>query len=208
MAMERHRRRDFISQAAKVIAMAAGLSAVEVRRLLGVDGGGSSAPAEEYSVLQKSAEAKIKALKVLLENSLPVFENEYGRVTPLEKGYFDAKNPKSLITMCRVEWLQADEIVHDCRVVHAPGASCGTLVTCGGNACGEQDCPALRFCGGIGCGKQSCPLLGRSAGKPEWTNSSFYAQFRSDPYIQHLFRRFQATSAEELAAQVTRLLCR
>ena len=133
---------------------------------------------------------------------------KYGRITPLEKGYFDAKNPGSLITMCRVEWLQPDEIVHDCRVVHAPGASCGFLSICHGNACGGQNCPSLTSCPANGCGKQKCPALYMYSGKAEWTDSSFYVQFKSDPYIQHLFRRFRLTSAEELAAQVTQLLCR
>ena len=208
MTKEKYSRRDFISQAVKVIAVAAGLSAAEVRRLLGADGGRPSVPGEEYSVFQKSAEAKIKALKVLIEDNRQVFENEYGRITPPEKGYFDAKDPKSLITMCRVAWLQPDESVHDCRVVHAPGASCGYLMYCTGNSCGNQQCPRLDGCGQNGCGKQQCPMVNKISGKAEWTDSSFYVQFRSDPYIQHLFRRFRLTSAEELAAQVTQLLCR
>jgi len=58
------------------------------------------------------------------------------------------------------------------------------------NECPEQECPVFMICG------TNRQLFG----------SSFFEQFKADPYVQSLYKRFQVNSSSDLASQVERLL--
>lgn len=199
-------RRHFVSQALKTIAAVAGMQVADLHRLLAQGADAAPGGNPEYSVYQRSANARVKALKVLVENNRRIFENEYGRITPLEKGYFDSKNPGSLITLCRIEFVDPGEIVQTCGAVYGKG-SCPELRECGNNTCDRQNCPNLKACGTNECPDQKCPTLGGCGTKvSQVLDKSVFVEFQADPYVQYLFQKFNVTTAEALADQVNHLL--
>jgi hypothetical protein len=190
----------------KMIATAVGMQAADLRRLLAKGGDAAPLGNQEYSIYQRSANAQIKALKVLIENNQKVFESEYGRITPLEKDYFSSKDPTFLMTLCRIECLDPGDIVQSCRAVYGKG-SCPELRECGDNTCDRQSCPNLKSCGTDECPGQKCPTLtGCGTKVSQVLDKSLFVEFKSDPYIQYLFKRFDVTTAEALANQVNDLL--
>lgn len=199
-------RRHFMSHTLKMIAAAAGMRVVDLHRLLAQGGEAALGRNPEYSIYQRSANAQIKALKVLIENNPRIFENEYGRITPLEKGYFDGKDPGSLITLCRIDFFDPGDIVQTCGAVYGKG-SCPNLRECGNNTCDRQSCPNLKTCGTDECPGQKCPTLGGCGTKvSQVLDKSLFVEFNSDPYVQYLFKKFNVTTAEALAGQVNNLL--
>lgn len=208
MPKEKLDRRGFVSATLKIVAALAGMELADFRQLLAENTDGlTSAESQEYSILQRSADRQVKALKVLIENDPRVFENEYGRITPLEKGYFDPRNPGSLLTMCRIEWFKPGGIVDSCKIVYQAGGSCGGLKNCATNACGRQTCGKLESCTDVNsCSGQVCPGFGSCGTNTQSIRSSFLENFKSDPYIQYLFKRFGVTTAQALETQVNNLL--
>jgi hypothetical protein len=208
MPEEKFNRRNFMSSTLKFIAAAAGLKLADVQRLLAEDSVGlSSGGGQEYSVFQRSVNNQVKALKVLIENDPRVFENEYGRITPLEKGYFDARNPGTLVTLCRIEWFKPGGTVESCKIVSQAGGSCGSLKNCATNACNRQKCGALESCSDINsCSGQECPRFGSCGTNSQSIKSSFLESCKSDPYIQSLYKRFSITTAEALETKINTLL--
>jgi hypothetical protein len=86
--------------------------------------------------------------------------------------------------------------VNDCN-----GQSCSTLTSCGDNECGGQTCPSFTNCGS---NKQSIAGggdCGSATGLTETLN-----QFRTDPYVQGLFKQFNVTTVEQLATQLNSML--
>jgi len=83
MAKEKLGRRQALDRLLKIIAVATGLSVSELKSLL-------SSPQKELKtqktiIFRKSANKSVKLLKVLVENSRAVFENEFGRMTPVRE---------------------------------------------------------------------------------------------------------------------------
>jgi hypothetical protein len=206
MDKEKFGRREFMTHLMQVLAVATGLSAVEVERLLGaVSGEGAAnldaALQKSFDIYQKSAKAEIKALKVLIEDNRRVFENEFGRITPIKT----QEIRDSIMKVCGVHWAKPGEMVDVCRAVYAKGSECGKLKTCGDNSCSGLKCPVLESCETETCPGLNCPNLG-SCGTLSMINGSFFEKFKSDPYVQHLFERFNVTTSDALAVQVRDIL--
>jgi len=112
-------RREATQKILSVIALATGLSISEVRSLLAEDKTATAIepvkPLNRTEVIkQKATSDKVKALKVLLENRVEVFESEYGRTTPIQKVKIDTLYPAdkivppdlagSIVNMCAVHF--------------------------------------------------------------------------------------------------------
>ena len=199
-------RRDFMSHVMKILAVATGLSVSEVSRLLTSEGTEIDPDLDielqqRFNIYQKSSDDEIKALKVLIENNRRIFENEYGRITPITT----AEIQGSIKKVCGVNWIKPGEMIDVCRAVFSKGGTCGKLKTCGGNTCSDLKCPELETCDKLTCPGLNCPKLG-SCSQLSMINSSFFEKHKSDRYVQHLFERFEVTTSSELATQVKILL--
>lgn len=202
-------RRDFMSQVMRITAVAAGLSVNDVSRLLAgseeVTANMDPAVRQRYNIYQKSSDEVIKSLKVLIEDNQKVFESEYGRITPIER-IEDPKKPGEYLRVCRVEWGRSGGIIDSCQSHYEKGGTCGKLKKCGNNSCNGQKCPEHWDCGTHSCSGHECPkFLGCSSVTSSFKDS-FFDKYKLDPYVQHLFERFQIKTSSELANQVNDLL--
>ena len=202
-------RRDFMSQVMRITAIAAGLSVNEVRSLLAsgddVVANFDASVQQRYSIYQKSSDNEIKNLKVLIEDNKKVFESEYGRITPIQK-VEDPKKPREYLLICRVEWGGSGSIIDTCQSHYGKGGTCGKLKKCGNNSCSGQKCPLHWDCGTHSCSGHECPKFLGCGSVTSSFKETFFDKYKSDPYVQHLFERFEVTSSYELANQVNDLI--
>ncbi len=209
MQKKRFGRRNFMLEVIKIMAIAAGLSVEEVNQLLasGEEIATRLDPAtiQQYSIYQKSSLGKIKALKVLIEDNRKIFESEYGRITPIIE-VEDPKRPGEYLRVCRVQFGRAGDIIDTCGSFYGKGGECGKQKKCGNNSCGGQRCPILNDCGTLSCSGIKCDQLIGCDDVILSITSSLFEEFKSDPYIQHLFKRFEVTTSTALADQVNDLL--
>lgn len=73
------------------------------------------------------------------------------------------------------------------------------MSSCGDNECGGQECPSLASCGS---NKQSIFNGGMSTADL----AGLLNQFRTDPYVQGLYRYFNTTAVNQVATQVNAML--
>jgi hypothetical protein len=84
--------------------------------------------------------------------------------------------------------------VNDCN-----GQDCSSMSSCGDNECAGQKCPNLSSCGS---NKQSIFNGGMSTADL----AGLLNQFRTDPYVQGLYRYFNTTAVNQVATQVNAML--
>lgn len=206
-------RRDFMTHIIKVMAVVTGLSVSEVERLLasgsrGIAGNLDPGLQQRYNIHQKSSDDEIKALKVLIEDNRRIFESQYGRITPIEKKE-NPKKPGDFLRFCRVEFGGSGSVVDSCDSFYGKGPTCPVFTGCTKNNCNGQNCPRFASCGDNICPGQTCPKHAGCSGINKMIlGKSFFEKFESDPYVQHLFERFEATTANQLATQVNDIINR
>ncbi len=177
-------RRETMARLSKIIAMAAGVSTVQVSRLFGLEKASqtgkttvNTTPVKKAPNIQKvnnvrARNEKVKILKVMLNNKRSVFETEFGRETPAYvvrdtksipakyRDFLQGFEVKPGMMICGVEWIGADDVVQ-CDA----GFLCGTNFISGTGAVavnGSDDgCNLCNHgCGGeahLMCPEQVCP---------------------------------------------------
>lgn len=158
-------RREAVARLTKIVAMAAGLSTTQVRRLFALE---KATPTKELKPVQKATPIKqapdvqrlqsvktsnknVKILKVMLHNKRSVFESEFGRITPAyEVGDVQDIPPNygRFITQLPPDFIQDGSFI--CPVHAGPGsdfAQCNAGLVCGENfyggngmVSGSSDC--------------------------------------------------------------------
>jgi len=228
-------RREATHKILSVIALATGLSISEVRSLLAqVKTITTVKPAPVSTTLsrttivpQKAANDKVKALKVLLENSTEVFENEYGRMTPIQTGRMDAlftgkvippDLAGNIVNMCGVHFNPAGSGIGATGVMGCSGTNTCTgqeLSGSGGdgepcwgtNTCSGQKCPQQEMCGDNTCEDQECPKFKFcDKNKESLTSAEYLSDIAGDVYIQLLFQEFNVTTVDALHTQLDKAL--
>ncbi len=222
-------RREAMGRVTKLVAMAAGLSATELKKLLS-----AQTSQENAIILQKSANNSIKTLKSLLENSITVFESQYGRSTPIQKLSVEQMLPKigNILPKDQIQRQNyLDQLLAGrgaCMVNFGAGGGTGggalgeTLCTdsnacagqasggCAGiNACYSQTCSDTFNCGQDVCfGQEACDdslkICRTVVG--EVISVAELAQYAADPYIGLLMKRYNVTTAQALSVQINRVL--
>jgi len=225
-------RREAISRLTKIIALAAGLSTAQVRRVLGLQ---TSAATPKQAAALKAAKLQnvknvraqninVKILKVMLHNNRAVFESEFGRVTPAYK----ITNMKAIPQNYQrfLEGIQPGLIGNGSFIcpIHAGGPGGGDLAQCGaGLVCGEHFFEGLggvisgecNHCKKDGCSGHllcvppySCEQV--SCGTKLTYNvpvtEGFINQYINDTYIQALFRELHAPTSQALAQELQNML--
>jgi hypothetical protein len=219
----------------KIIAMAAGISTLQVSRLFGLEK--AKTPIKNVTSAKKpirienldrikTKNEKVKIFKVMLQNKRSVFEAEFGRETPA----YVIKNPNNVpkrysdflegfdvkpgMMICGVEWIGAGEIAH-CNA----GLLCGTNFISGNGSvagnCADNGCNLCSHgCGGeahLMCSEHVCPSVNCGPtnyynGIHEFANPGFFDRYRQDPYIHALFQEFQVRTSQELARDIKSML--
>jgi len=221
-------RRKFMDLTLKTIAASAGLSVAKLNQLLAAES--QTLPktrtvqkVQKYDVYKKSTDAVIKGLKVLIENDRRIFENEYGRLTPMETRPIEPWIPEDLrpgdsMLVCPIFWVNnvSDmlEGLLGCGVVFSQGVACPQLVECGGgNNCSGQDCPNLCVCRPNNCPGNDCgnlgsclPGCGCEGGNTQILGATFFDRYKNDPYVQSLHDKFNTTDPRVLSLQVNKML--
>jgi|WetSurMetagenome_2_1015567.scaffolds.fasta_scaffold205750_1 hypothetical protein len=224
MKMDDFTRRDVLNRLLKIVGLATGLSVVEIQSLLAQRTSSGKTPAapldKKAAGALKKVNKDLKTLKVLLENNIQVFENEFGRATPtvsrpLGKVMSQKKLPPGL----------QDQIVQVCgRNFSMAGAAnkkaglglCIGVNTCAGqdltgpdgpctgtNTCSGQSCPHNYICDDNTCQSQKCPkFVDCGKNNESIVNAALLQEFKDDPYVQQLFREFKVNTAPELARQI------
>ena len=223
MPKEKINRRNFLDKTVKIIATATGLSVAKLDQLLGADENQlGRQKASQYNIYQKSANTTIKGLKTIIENDRRVFENEFGRITPMVIKPREPYIPQDIFPNapwrgCSVLWFDAMDVLGrggiGCMAVFTPGGACGLLGECQPNNCNGQACPQLCQCKPNNCPGNSCPNQGNCkpgcacvGGNTNILNGPFFEQYRTDPYIQALMQRFGVTDSGALANEVNKML--
>jgi hypothetical protein len=156
-------RREAMARLTKIVAMAAGLSTTQVRRLFGAEPKTTkqlkplqkATPVQKATPIKKTPDirklqnvrasnTKVKILKVMLHNNRSVFESEFGRITPAYEVTDVQDIPPNygrFITQLPQDFIQEGSFI--CPV-HAAGAGvgsgigqCNTGLICGENFYGE-----------------------------------------------------------------------
>lgn len=196
-------RRTALVRLAEMGALAAGLGAVETKKLLAqMTIKAKSLPDVTKLIGVSTPDRNVKALKILLmpkARTAEVFRSEWGRdaLTMTTKNQFG---------------------VSVCPAYLGSGGACFQL-ECGVHVCNADTCQAYANYGpdihfddcSTKC-SANCPRQG----KPCWFNkkhinlgeisSNWLNEMRTDPFIQGLFKEFNATSADALALDLRNLL--
>ena len=203
-------RRDAMDRIVKIIGVATGLSVSQVKGLLyGQTVLTKSAPAQldkKTILLKKTSNAQLKALKVLLENSRQVFENEYGRVTPIISRAVDNRRTNVCVTHFGIPDVNRTVGLGICRDTNTctgqdlvgPEDPCEKT-----NDCNGQSCPSMYDCSSNKCENQECPRLVSCGDNQESIFSTgLLDSLRSDIYVQMLFREFNVNTTAALAQSI------
>jgi len=208
-------RRKAMARLTKIIAMAAGLSTMEVRRLFAQ----MKKPALQKLARIKTPNKAVKFLKVLIHKDRSLFESEFGRVTPV----YTVKDVKAIpatyrdflkqagvqdilpgMTVCPVNWMGPSVV---CGVNALGGVSgqiseatcyedsgCSGSLSCTSYECGIAWCTGHLTCGtGFKCSEVGAGLT---------FSGTFLDQYRNDPYVQALFQEFNVKSSNALAQEI------
>ncbi len=230
-------RRNAMNRMLKLVGVAAGLSSAELRVLLGSQVQRvqtvQRVQDEKTIIMQKSTSKFVKNLKVMIENSRDVFENEFGRVRPARQMSVDQITPE-LNRILRFDQSQVDQFLD---VMADSAFFCGKnfgvsdeflsgliegFICAGENSCSEQDVGGGSGCAGTNeCNEQSCDFFvcagndceGQTCGdfgycegnKQSIVSVAELDRFRTDPYIQLLFDKFNVTTSAQLAAQLKQM---
>jgi len=212
-------RREAMNHILKTVALAAGISLLDLKHLVTAEAG----------KLSKDSLNRLKMLKVMLSGfDAKVFQNEFGRITPLKPAaQMGIPNVREGMG-CSVYMqgvLGASEHCGEFTTCGKNGEpDCSTLQTCHGNGCSDQDyggggsggecrgndcdgqdCSGLDCCAGNSCTGQKCPELGACV---EYTKNmtGLLNQFKNDPYVQGLMEYFHTTDTRQLNSQVVNML--
>jgi len=234
LAQEKINRRGAMGRVLKIMAVATGLSISEVRSLLFSQVRTRQASKQRAVILRKSANKSVKLLKVLLENSKDVFENEFGRSTPFRKTAKAKVFVDIQSFLPRNQDMRNNFMDHFADIVNVCGANfgvpggipgvegfiCAGVNTCTGqdvdggsgcagtNECNGQSCDSY-VCSGNDCDEQSCGEFDYCENnKSSIIDILEIDRFKADPYIQVLFERFNVSTTAELLAQVNSMLSR
>jgi hypothetical protein len=231
-------RRDVLSRLCTIAAAATGLSVAEVESLFAdvTKPQVKKKPAkkkatpevspktvsktQEAALAKKTADKNLKALKVLLENSKQVFENEYGRVTPVvqkpAKNFFDkGKLPNDMVggyfDVCPANIGLGGGVTGkvDLGICQGVNICNGQKLTgpddpCEGtNTCNGQNCTGMVECDDNSCQGQKCSTH-VTCGKNTQTlvTVDLLNQFKTDPYVQALFTEFEVNNAAALLTKI------
>lgn len=220
-------RRNMLTRLGAIVAAATGLSVIEVESLLAqVEKFGTkqSSPksvlsTKRVALAQKTANKNLKTLKVLIENTTQVFENEYGRVTPTvykpAMNYFDKANlPRDIVDgnlgVCLQHMgISGQNVIDDLGI-------CSTTNTCNGqkltgpddpcegtNSCNGQNCTGMVSCDGNSCENQKCPKFTNcDKNTQKLVTMDLLNRFKNDPYVQALFTEFKVDNTASLLTKI------
>ncbi|MBT3383692.1 MAG: hypothetical protein HN778_03530 [Prolixibacteraceae bacterium] len=171
-------------------------------------------------LMRKTFDEELRDIKILVENSRPVFVNEYGRLTPIvtrpTTDFFpDGNIPDGLgndLSSCFSNFnMGFEQGLWTCTNVNVcngqgmdgwpgPGeedSGCETKNTCNG-----QTCDKLYTCRNNKCRDQSCPQLTDCDKNKQKIVPSCAAdlldKFKTDPYVELLFQEFNVMTSAEL----------
>jgi len=224
MLTENMDRREALNHILKTVALAAGISVLDLQRILSAEAG----------TVSKTAQIKLKMLKVKLSGfDLKVFQSQFGRITPMKPaasmgikgaqqgmgcavhslgGVTGANAASSCpnFSICGVFGGDSCPALNDCPTNVCSGQDYGesggpTGGECGTNDCNDQDCGTLDVCGDNECTSQSCPDLS-GCGKNKVDITGLLNQCHNDPYVQGLMEHFHTTNTQQLGRQVQNML--
>lgn len=225
-------RREAMDRLLKIVAIATGMTVTEVKSLLSGQVKLQQPQKQKTIIYQKSANKSIKTLKALLENDRAIFENEFGRSTPVRQASSEKLFSTSQHLLPKDRLQQGNfmdhfnDMVNDCgRNFGVPGNLpgfdnfiCTGTNTCSGqdvgggsgcagtNECNGQSCESF-VCSGNDCDDQSCSDFEICENnKSSIISIAELEQFKTDPYIQVLFERYNVKTTTELMAQINRSL--
>ena len=219
-------RREALNTILKTVALAAGISVLDLQRLLSAEAG----------TVPKSAQTKLKILKVKLSGfDVKVFQSEFGRITPMKPSASMGIPGIQEGMGCAVHsvgGMSGNNAASNCPSfsicgAYGGGGSCPVLENCvtnicsghdygpegggsgggdcGTNDCNNQDCTNLSTCGDNECSSQNCPDLSGCA-KNKRDITGLLNQFQNDPYVQGLMEHFHTTDTRQLGRQVENML--
>lgn len=187
-------RREAVSRLTKLVAGAAGLSAVEMNPLLAsVRGQISTRDPQAFEKLLNIQPSMIEAkiLRILIFPRQDIYVNEFGRNPIIEFGDFAEGACQDLMSIGGGSWT-------------AKGG------TCDDNLCDRQSCGTLEKCTGTNeCGEQSCPNLTWPGARINNTNlysAASLERIKNDPFIVALTKWFGATNSQALSTELRNLM--
>lgn len=224
MLTENMDRREALNHILKTVALAAGISVLDLQHILSAEAG----------TVSKTAQIKLKMLKVKLSGfDLKVFQSQFGRITPMKPAASMGIPGATQGMGCAVHsfgGISGANAASSCPAFHICGAfggdSCPALDTCttnvcsgqdyggdegpsggecGTNDCNDQNCSTLDVCGDNECTSQNCPSLG-GCGKNKVDITGLLNQCHNDPYVQGLMEHFHTTNTQQLGRQVQNML--
>lgn len=197
-------RREAVDRLTKLVALAAGLSVSEVREILAASQQQAIRQTPKVRQLQMAVNYDIKALKVILSRDRSVFEREFGKTAP----------PKEVSVYDPVS--RGFKTGMTCGEDYQDGGSCSSL-SCGThgcseedqgsctntNVCGDQDCGTLDDCGQNWCSDQKCSGFDEcDKNEQHIVSRDFLDRYKTDPYVQDLFKEHNVRTSSELAARL------
>ncbi len=174
-------RREAISRLIKIIGLAAGLSATQVRAFL------AQTRRINFDALAKAQalSRETKSLKILVIGTREIYINEFGRA-PLMAGSGDLG------------------VIQKCDDFFSPTPSSMQSSSCGKNGCVNQTC-GLKSCDENDCSKQNCTGLTCTM-YIDSSSKDFLNMHKSDPFVKALFKEFNVTTAEQLSQELLNMM--
>jgi hypothetical protein len=186
-------RREAVNRLTKLVAGAAGLSTVEMSRLLAsVQGQLAKRDPEEFEKLVniKASTLEAKILKILIFPRQDIFQDEFGRAAIFQFGDFPGGSCKDLVSIGSSEW--------------ALNGNCDE------NLCDRQNCSKLTQCFPTNeCGSQTCPNLkvpGNSINNMNLYSAASLERIKNDPFVAALSKWFGAVNSQALSAEVLKMV--
>jgi hypothetical protein len=180
------------------------MSIAEVNQLLGA---GSQSQrikqAPKVQQLQAVADNQIKALKVLVSGKKSVFEAEFGGMSSSKAvgGLGRVTRPVEAGRTCGEDYQDGGSCsdlscdVHGCSPESE--GDCNDI-----NVCSDQSCSDQGTCKENTCVDQTCDDQNCGTNNQQILTEGFLERFKTDPYVQDLFKDHNVATSSELAAQL------
>jgi hypothetical protein len=207
-------RRDATNRIMKTVAAAAGLSVLDLKRVLAAQAGQRNSPSSDALADQ------LKALRTLIAGRREVFVSEYGRMTPIDPKvirpgqnlpcpahFFGAGDP---LASGSCAWLNCDgtnTCAGQCLGDGGGAPDCPKGGECTGtNSCDGQTCSTQKECHPNNCPGNDCGLLGNCKPANNQILSDLLAPLSGERYVQDLMRQYRITGTTALAGKLDALL--
>jgi hypothetical protein len=164
----------------KILALAAGLSFTDVEKLLG----GQVVNMEQLFKV-RAVNDEIKALKVILNPTIQVYQSEFG-IIPALKHQVDTKTG---ILSCKTLMYSGDCSSEDCA-----------SQSCRVHECGVHNCSSFN------CGQHSSREMACERFTPNILSMQTLERFKNDPFIQECFKAFNVKTTSDLVMKLKTLI--